>query len=115
MGTKAFDTTSGMMWASVVSMESTRSQMMFLYVPLDCSSTEPKGMRDSFTVSLRRMFASTSKVAAWESVVEMLCSTLQSTQNSPIISISLVKSDMEGFRPVSWRSSSLFTISAIYT
>lgn len=70
-GIRAFDSTSGMICARVVSIESTRSQIIFLYVPLDCESTEPSGILDSFTVSLRRIFARTSNVAAWESVVDI--------------------------------------------
>ena len=54
---------SGSRWARVVSMESTRSTMMFLYEPEERSSTVPSGSVASLSSSRVRVLASTWKVA----------------------------------------------------
>ena len=66
---------SGSRWARVVSMESTRSTMMFLYEPEERSSTVPSGSVASLSSSRRRVLASTWNVAWWEREVDTLCST----------------------------------------
>ena len=50
---------SGRRWARVVSMESTRSTMIFLYEPEERSSTVPRGSAASLSSSRVRVCAST--------------------------------------------------------
>ena len=71
IGRRMFAENSGMICARVVSMESTRSTIMFLYVPLLSESTEPNGIFESFSQSCLLTVPKTLNVPICDKDVDM--------------------------------------------
>lgn len=72
IGASSLDDTSGTMCASVVSMLSIRSKMVFLISPLGRESTSPRDMRASLLQAFVRTSEMTVNVALCEMVVETM-------------------------------------------
>ena len=71
---------SGMAWARVGSMLSTRSTRMFFSSPVPRAWMSPRGIRASFSRPRFRIPARTAKVAAWDRAVEREWSPSRASQ-----------------------------------